>query len=148
MNTSHIHALARRNKIRMFNSIDWLRFLELSYYLGMGSPFSTGFKSTTDPLLNWQEHVRTPLQVSFDVERATSIRITLTEIENLALAISPGSSSNLVTKGPLLVPSPYLHESCRELWEGTAFNPVDLLSLHNLQRSILYWFYTTLRWNF
>lgn len=112
--------------------------MELSYYLGMGSPFSTGFKSTIDPLLNWQEHVLTLLQVSFDVERATSIRITLTEVENLALAISPGSSSNLVTKGPLLVPSPYLLESCRELWEGTAFNPVDLLSLHNLQRSILY----------
>ena len=92
----------------------------------MGFPFSTGFKSTIDPFLNWQEHVLTLLQVSFDVERATSIRITLTEIENFALAISPGSSSNLVTKGPLLVPSPYLLESCRELWEGTAFNTVDL----------------------
>ena len=85
----------------------------------MGSPFSTGFKSTIDPFLNWQEHVLTLLQVSFDVERATRIRITLTEIENLALAISPGSSSNLVTKGPLLVPSPYSLDPCRELWEGT-----------------------------
>ena len=93
----------------------------------MGSPFSTGFKSTIDPFLNWQEHVLTLLQVSFDVERATSIRITVTEIGNFALAISPGSSSHLVTKGSLLVPSPYLLASCRELWEGTAFNPVDTL---------------------
>ena len=78
----------------------------------MGSPFSTGFKSTIDPFLNLQEHVLALSQVSFDVERATSIRITLTEIENFATAISPGSSSylvtNLVTKVPLLVPSPYL----------------------------------------
>ena len=94
----------------------------------MGSPFSTGSKSTVDPFLNWQEHVLALfLQVSFDVERATSIRITLTEIENLALAISPGSSSNLVTKGLLLVPSPYLLVSCGELWEGTAFNPFNCL---------------------
>lgn len=62
----------------------------------MGSPFSTGFKSTIDPFLNWQEHVLRHLQVSFDVERATSTRITLTETENFALAISPGSSSDLV----------------------------------------------------
>ena len=86
----------------MFNSIDWLRFLELSYYLGLGSPFSTGFKSTIDPFLNLQEHVLTHSQVSFDVERATSIRIMLAKRENFAIAISPGSSSYLVTKVPVV----------------------------------------------
>ena len=68
----------------------------------MGSPFSTGFKSTIDPFLNLQEHVLTHSQVSFDVERATSIRIMLAERENFAIAISPGSSSYLVTKVPVV----------------------------------------------